>query len=294
MQKLFSHLSANGLDCESFDFPRENIMEAYIEEHPDVLKFFDGDKIEIQGSQIKWLKKPSKDGRIDLLVSYGDRLLAIVELKKGELVEDDVRQLDDYFSQLLVLIKKEEVIKMVGETDIKNWFGVLVGTGVSVDLVKGFDSLKLSNSFPLGILQLRRFKGDRQTFVFSHIFRNPVFSKRDYTKYSLNGLGNYPKSRLVLTMVQEYLLKDPNVSYDELKDWFDVYRWTPSLQFLKPYADALQEVKDGRANWYFSKPDEVVLIQGNRYVVYNSWTKDDMPKLQGIAKKMGFEFKKVG
>ena len=97
--QIFTHLTANDVQLQPFPFHRELSMEAYLIENEGVLAldrdtFSDVEIIETELT-LKQGRKTT-DGRIDILATYSQEYIAIVELKLGELKDIHLEQLQDY------------------------------------------------------------------------------------------------------------------------------------------------------------------------------------------------------
>jgi len=92
---LTKTFTAGNETYKEFPFLGELIMEAFLIENPNALNLGaeEFEEAKILGHQIS-LKKGSKnkDGRIDILAAYGNRI-AIIELKKGQIDEGALKQL---------------------------------------------------------------------------------------------------------------------------------------------------------------------------------------------------------
>ena len=281
--KIFSHFSANSIQLVSFPFTNELAMEAYIWENPEILKLSDDDRPEIHGIEVKW-SRGDKGGRIDILASYNDKTLAIVELKRGELNHDHFTQLKEYFLKT----DYTKNVSVLGEImQNPTWIGVLVGTGITPALKKEVENgLKILDKIPVAVVILNRFKGENQSFIISDTIR-PKLGK-DYSKYSLKGVGSYYKNRLVLAFMQQFILDHPDISYEEAAGIFKgKVHFIKSKPLLKSYEDA---VNDGS---YFIKPDELVKIRNFEYAVLNWWSIEDMQMVSEVAGSLGYTVKRI-
>jgi hypothetical protein len=84
--QLYRHLTANHITLKPMPFLRELSMEAYLVENPEILAL-DTDELSsvaVIEAEVPVPKgRPSRqgDGRIDLIASYGEATLGIIELK---------------------------------------------------------------------------------------------------------------------------------------------------------------------------------------------------------------------
>ena len=99
--QLYKHFTANNIQLEPFPFRRELSMESYLIENESILGldndiFSEVEIIEAELTLKEGRKSKDTDGRIDILASYAQEYLAIVELKIGQLQETHLSQLEDY------------------------------------------------------------------------------------------------------------------------------------------------------------------------------------------------------
>ena len=99
-----------------------------------------------------------------------------------------------------------------------------------------------------------------------------IKGKKDTSKYSFNG-ESLPKGRLVLTVVKDYVEKNPKTNFDDLKKAF------PNEWFNKSgkgavffcFFDAEKLFKDKGHKRHFFKEDEVVELTDEVVAVSNQW-----------------------
>jgi len=107
--KIYRHMTANSLVLDPFPFPRELAMEAYLAENENILELDDDafsgvEIIDMELGVKEGRTSCNKDGRIDLLVTYSQTYIGVVELKLGQIDEKALKQLEDY------LDKKEQIV----------------------------------------------------------------------------------------------------------------------------------------------------------------------------------------
>ena len=107
--QLYKHFTANNIQLEPFPFRRELSMESYLIDNEGVLAldrdlFADVEIIEAELTLKEGRKSKETDGRIDILASYSQEYLAVVELKLGQLEEIHLSQLEDYLQSRESLI----------------------------------------------------------------------------------------------------------------------------------------------------------------------------------------------
>lgn len=101
--RVHRHVTANEVRLEPFPFKRELSMEAYLVENEEVLSLDDDQysAVEVVASELRLREgRESKktDGRIDVLATYSQECIAVVELKLGQLEEQHLQQLEDYLN----------------------------------------------------------------------------------------------------------------------------------------------------------------------------------------------------
>ena len=98
---------------------------------------------------------------------------------------------------------------------------------------------------------------------------------KDYTKYWFNG-KKYPKNRLVLAVVREYINQYPKLTLSDLKSVFP-----DDLQGSLGVIQKLQTAIDnGKQKRYFTNNEQDILVDGNneKIVICNQWGVGDSGK----------------
>ena len=282
--KIFSHFSANNISLVPFPFTTELAMEAYIWENPEVLKLSEDDHPEIHGLEVKW-NRGDKGGRIDILASYNDKTLAIVELKNGELNQEHLKQLECYFKSDKYLSAGSSL-----DLDVKNpgWIGILMGTGITSALRKEIeDGKKIANNVSVGAVIINRFKGGNQSFIISDTI--PPKTGKDYSRYSFMGAGSYPKNRVIFALVQRIISDNEKITFKEVSELFNKkIHFIKSKPLFKPKDEAVND-----EGYYFVKPNDFVSIEGFEYAVLNWWAITDMEAIKEIASSRDYEIKRL-
>jgi len=120
---------------------------------------------------------------------------------------------------------------------------------------------------------------------------------KDFTKYSLNGGSQpYPKGRLVLAVVTEYLKKHPKATFAQLTKTFPDHL-QGNLGVVRKLSTVIADKKEAR---YFTK-DADVLLDGDqeKIVVCNQWGVDKNTKQGNFtdfvthAQGLGFVIKAI-
>ena len=220
---IYRHLTANNIKLTPMDFKRELSMESYLIENPDVLILDDDElatieilkaELPIKGGRVK----RNTDGRIDLLVLYGESTLGVLELKLGELTKDHLDQLEDYLSETHQIEKLVERELHIAEP---KYIGVLVGSAIDKNLAESISSgCLIRDSIPVAALTLRRYKGqDNNIYVITDTYFKNLSKRFDRTKYTFNK-GEYGKSRVVHAIFRKYVGDNPGITYSRLESVF--------------------------------------------------------------------------
>jgi len=281
--KIYTHFSAGSVVLEDAPFKSEASMEGYILDNPVVLKRYDSDEVEIKDSQVSWKgKKNGKNGRLDVLAIYNGNTNAIVELKLGVLEYKDFSQLNDYF-------KGDSYLQNASKLNLKSdkWVGVLVGADIDEEFEEKVSKLKIQGKIPFYVVLLKRYfnKEKDQYFVLSNLIKG-----KSATRYSFNERVFSHCNQLVFALIKEYVCKNPSVSRDIIAGIFNKYGFSDGkkVAVVKDLNDT--DSLDMSSGYYFSKPEEQVIIQGFPCLVKSFWYRADMDRIIKLAKdEMGFD-----
>ena len=109
---------------------------------------------------------------------------------------------------------------------------------------------------------------------------------KDYTKYSLNGVGSYGKGRLALEVIRVYVGSN-HVNYNELVELLpnrliktvdEVNRWK-------------SQTSDTHKRWF--EKDILISNDGVKFVVSSQHGKANIGKIFELADKLGYEIKEL-
>jgi hypothetical protein len=114
-------------------------------------------------------------------------------------------------------------------------------------------------------------------------------SGRDYTKYTFNG-ERYPKNRVVLEVIRQFLKDNPKITYDELSDVFPAaYFSQGSKGVFTKYENALRIQKSDRKRHFLEKDEILETYDGIRIAVSTQWAKDlNFDKFLEKARTLGY------
>lgn len=107
---------------------------------------------------------------------------------------------------------------------------------------------------------------------------------RDRTAYNYRG-GSYGKGQLVLAILRQHILDNPNTTHDQLKKVFpdELLR---GYGIFKKYEDALNMSKT-RKRYFLKEDQQVKLGCGTVVCVSNQFTSDNIIAFLDLAKKLG-------
>ena len=109
-------------------------------------------------------------------------------------------------------------------------------------------------------------------------------TQRDTSRYMFQG-KIYPKNRLVLAIIKEYVAKY-NPTNVELKSAFDK-SLQGSLNVVEDYSSAMN-IKDYAKRYFFKDEDVITLKDGTRVVICTQWGIFNIAKFIKCAESLGF------
>jgi hypothetical protein len=297
--RIYRHLTANDVRMEPFPFKRELAMEAYLLENEKVLALDDDifSDVEIVESELT-LKEGRQScgthGRIDVLATYSQEYIAVIELKIGDLDCKALKQLEDYLCERQQLLLKYPKLVASEVNQTPKWIGVLVGRTISSELAeklkRGYIVL---GDIPVGALTIQRFRGsDGSIFVTTDSYFCVPNGKRDMAKYRFAG-NEFGKGRLVLAVLKQHTEQRPGLTLAELRQNFP-----KSCQGAMEVVTSLQSANEllaekGRAR-HFLKPEELIRVEGGDVAVCNQWGTGNIDRFIEKALTLGHQIKAVG
>jgi len=278
-------------------------MEAYLIENEGVLAL-DADtfsNVEIVEAQLT-LKGGGKakdgdgDGRIDVLATYSQEYIAVVELKIGQLEIHHLTQLEAYLKQKNQILNEFPNILDKSLIASPKWIGILVGSSIAADLASKLSTgYKTDTDIPVAALTIQRFRGkDGNVYVTTDTFFSKQTSLKDTTKYAFDGeeLG---KGRLVLAVLKRHVETHPNSSYAELEKAFPKEcqgSWGVFATIER--ANDIYAKKPFRRR-HFLKPEELIKLSDDCTIAISSqWGIENIGKFISQAKKCGYSIKASG
>lgn len=297
--QIFRHFTANDVQLEAFPFKRELSMEAYLVENEGVLSL-DSDtfsNVEIIETQLPLKKgRKSKDthGRIDILATYSQEYIAIVELKLGQLEEIHLKQLEDYLAT-----EKDQILNQypdILDADLissPKWIGVLIGSSIEADLAS---QLVNGYSTPLGIqiaaLTIQRFRSkEGNVYVTTDTYFGGKASSKDTSKYIFNGV-KLGKGRLVLEVIKQYIASHPEISYSELEKKFP-QSCQGSRGVFATAENANEKYSTSGRKRHFLEPQELIELSDCSIAVSSQWGIKNIGNFINKAKEIGFSIEEA-
>lgn len=295
-------------NCIEHPFYFELAMSGFLIENINILALDDND---YSNPQLIEPEKKIKDSngsynRVDLFVDYG-KVDAFVELKNVVVGIAQIKQLIKYLN-----------IGISGHK--KHIIGVIVGPSFSKDAIElislsgknssgNFTSIRskklqteLQKRFPKGSsipmiygIKLDRFSLVNDVFCLTEVYY-PDINKRNYTHYTLKTLqgqtfSNLNKSQLAVKIVESVLLKNENLTIDDLQNMFP-----DSIQQLGEKS-SLHVIEDEynitERNSRRYAPEALSCNSGNSSIrISNQWRQEYMDQLIQAAEKQGLTINK--
>jgi hypothetical protein len=291
--QLFKHLTANDVHLEPFPFKRELSMEAYLIENECVLSldndtFSDVEIVDAELTLKQGRKSKNTDGRIDILATYSQEYIAVVELKIGQLDSIHLEQLEDYLQQKQQILEQYPDILDKELTPFPKWIGVLVGTNIDSELAL---KLRLGYTTQSGIqiaaLTVQRFRGtDSSIYVTTDTYFNSSILKRDTSKYKFDG-AIYVKRRLVLAVIKKYVESNPEISFAELEKAFPQSCQGPAGIFTTiEKANKIHTDTDHKR--HFLNADELIKLSDSTIAISSQWGIGNINRFIQQAAKNGY------
>lgn len=287
--KIFKQVTANNIELSPYPFKKELAMEAYLIENEEILAL-DNDnftEVAVLDEEIALKKgRRDRDGRIDILTSYGAEYLSIIELKLNQIDESTLNQLESYLDQKEQIL---EIGKYWNEEVKPKWIGVVVGTSISADLQEKLNNGYKYNDIPIAGIVLNRYRSsDNNIFVVSDTYFSYKYSEKDYSKFNYKNKA-YNKARLVNEIVRDFVDLNPTTTFSKLKEIFP-----KQIQGSFGVFDKLSRAEEIYSNWghkrHYIKPTETInLGDGEIIATCNQWNPHNIADFIKNAKKHGYE-----
>lgn len=109
---------------------------------------------------------------------------------------------------------------------------------------------------------------------------------KDYTKYTLNGVGSYGKGRLALEVIRTYVESAP-VNYRELTELLP----TNLIKTVDEVSSWKLQTSDTHKRWF--EKDILISNDGVKFVVSSQHGKGNIGRIFELADKLGYEIKEL-
>ena len=299
---MFKQILLNGSLLKEVPFQREFELQGYLIAHPELLSLVENND-DFRVKELIGVERKLKHGRVDMIVEYSSGKIAIIELKRGVVVEEDYEQLKRYLddpSKVKALSVLRDYKKQNEDFDEeisgRNMFGVLVGRSFSAQVMELLKKPKTRTPIING-LTIKRYKTDDNEYLMTTVISN--FSAKDYQKYLVDGKGPFGKGRMVLAVIKEFVSRNSNISYDELisDEKFPIAlrgtkgKWgcVSLLDDAKNLAERTQHKRH-----FLDAEDVIMLKDGFRVVVSSQWGIGNIDAFIKKATKLGVKVEKVG
>ena len=263
IKKLFVYKNGEAVAIQPKQFCFELAMEGYVADNPNILT---NNQLDLTEPEIKGFEIPiDSKHRIDIQMRYANDTTAIVELKNVSVGDSALQQLLNYLMTI-----RQKMAKEYGEdADNLQLVGILVGPEFDDEVIKKIESGGQNQDVVYGV-ELQRYFDDGNWYVFTRWY-GPK-SKKDYTKYILNGNKNKPlgKGRLVYEVIKNYLNQNPGIGFTQLKKAFPDSLRNKKHQSVKNHVVAMESsvMQDDRFSRYFKEP---LMCADGAIVVSSQW-----------------------
>lgn len=295
--RVLRHFTANDEKLDRFDFRRELSMEAYLVENEDILAlddpFIDVNIIAEELTLKQGRQSKDTDGRIDLLVTYAQEYIGVVELKLGQLKEVHLQQLEDYLKTKGRILEEYPNIIPVEFGQSPKWVGVLVGNSIDSEFASKIAAGYTTEcgDIPIAALTLQRFRSEKgNVYVVTESYFKNTSSNKDTSKYLFDD-RQFGKGRLVLEVVKKFIVKNTDITYSELEKAFPKY-CQGSAGVFSTLDEASKIFSNTNQKRHFLKPDEIIELGDTKVAVSNQWGVGNIDNFIRKAREHGFEIVK--
>ena len=298
---VFKQIALNGAVLKEVPFKREFELHGYLMAHPELLSLMEGNS-DFDVKELIGVERKLKHGRVDMVVEYESGKIAIVELKRGEIVMADYDQLAGYLNDVSKVkgwnalqdykIQNEDFDEQVSK---RNMFGVLVGRSFAKDVMESLRTPVKHGSIING-LTIRRYRTDDNEYLMTEMISN--FSVKDHQKYLVEGDGPFGKGRMVLAAIKAYVQKHRDVKYDSLAS---EKLFPAKLRGTKGKWGCVSLLNDakrlagrtGRKRHFLDEDDVITLKDGTRIVVSSQWGIGNIDEFIKRAAGLGVKIERV-
>ena len=293
--RIYRHITANDVRLDPFPFKRELSMEAYLIENEEVLgldydAFSNVEIIDAELSLKRGRQSNDTDGRIDILATYSQEYIAVVELKLGELEEIHLHQIEDYLLERDQILLQYPNILSPDSAPTPKWIGVLVGATINSILAEKLrQGYVTCHGIPIAALTIQRFRGADGTVLVTTdtYFRCPSTSK-DTSRYLFEGqiLG---KGRLVLAIVKRHVETHPMITYAELEQTFS--KSSQGSEGVVATAEHANQIySDSARKRHFLEAEDLIQLKDSTVAVCSQWGISNIDRFLRRAQELGYTF----
>ncbi len=290
--QIFKHLTANDIHLDAFPFRRELSMEAYLIENESVLgldndTFSNVEIIEAELTLAQGRSSKDTDGRIDILATYSQEYIAVIELKLGELKEIHLKQLEDYLKEKEQILTQYPDILDASISPTPKWIGVLVGNTIDPNLASKIHNGYIFNDIQVATLTIQRFRGsDGSIFVTTDTYFKNIPNK-DNSTYEFGG-KLFGKGRLVLEVLKHYCAQNPDISFAQLEKDFPK-NCQGSVGVFASHDEAFEIYSNSGRKRHFLKENELIKLKNSTISICNQWGIENIKHFIKQAEKLGIE-----
>ena len=262
MTNFHSTQRTDVIQWEETSFPFEHALAGYIIENPQILKLNDSELSEVSIDDAE-VTIGSPSNRADITISYngnGNAIQAIVELKNKVADISAYNQIERY-------------LNASKQYKLKYKIGILVAPDFDYDVIK---KIKRKTNKKIYGIKITKYKSSSEFIVVADIIYSEAH-KKDYTRFTLTNIQgrvfeNLSKARLAWHIIDSFVMSQPNISFQELKDKFPdkiQKRYTGNALHLIVKKDEVPKHLHGR---YSCNP--ISLQDGTLILVSNQWNPD--------------------
>jgi hypothetical protein len=290
--RILRHLTANNEQFTPFSFKRELSMQAYLIENESVLCLDDDvfasvEIIEEELTLAQGRRRMDTDGRIDILLTYSQEYIGIVELKLGQLEEEHYNQLTDYLLEKHQILEKYPDILNPELGSSPKWIGVLVGSSINPVLANKIITGSLNtDGVQIAALTIQRFRSSSGiVFVTTDTFFKDTSQIRDTTKYIFN-TKKLGKGRLVLEVLKQYVEEHPDITFSELEKVFP--RKCQGVGGVFSTVEEANEILTTKnRKRHFLNPNELIKLSDTTIAISSQWGIGNIGNFIDTALKLG-------
>lgn len=116
-----------------------------------------------------------------------------------------------------------------------------------------------------------------------------VSTSHDTTKFSIDGTNYLSKRNFVLTVVKQYVKDNPEITYEELNEFFRSDIISKVRGVVRPLEKVNEWIKispDLTKRYCLAENEIITLSTGEKVVVNNQWGKNTFPKFLNLIKNL--------